>query len=320
MAENDFLVGGDGSIGLGGGITGNFLHFSRMGGDLEMNPHNTVHGMVGGAGFMSDPYLAALDPIFWLHHCNVDRLWQAWMSTPGKTMVRDPRWLNGPADRAFIVPAVGGNAPGIKFTARDTLKGGKFFPTYDNLTKGTGVTPGAVAVARVGMGPPAQQKVELVGASAAGIKVGANVARSRVDLEPTATASGVAAIGATEVGEKVVRFYLALESVRGSAPSPVLDVYVNLPEGADPKGHPELNAGRLTLFGLNVASAPDGDHAGSGLGFKLDITDIAARLEAAGDFDPDHLRVTLVPVEGITEESPVTVDRISVLKRSGVVN
>src|SRR5215470_6262983 len=78
--EDDFLVGNDGSIGYGGGITGDFAQFSGSTGDVENNPHNTVHRLIGGDnGFMADPILAGLDPIFWLHHANVDRLWQAWM-------------------------------------------------------------------------------------------------------------------------------------------------------------------------------------------------------------------------------------------------
>ncbi|PTT87278.1 oxidase, partial [Pseudomonas sp. HMWF005] len=106
-------------------------------------------------------------------------------------------------------------------------------------------------------------------------------------------------------------------SVRGSAPSPLLDVYVNLPDGANPVLDPDRYAGSLTLFGLNVASEKDGEH--NGLGYTIDITDLAQRLTAAGDFDPNHLRVTLVPVEQISDEAPITVERISVLKRSGVV-
>jgi tyrosinase len=32
---------------------------------------------------MSDPNLAARDPIFWLHHCNIDRLWNRWLALGG---------------------------------------------------------------------------------------------------------------------------------------------------------------------------------------------------------------------------------------------
>ncbi|MGY0232095.1 tyrosinase family protein [Longispora urticae] len=41
------------------------------------NLHNRVHNWVGGtmAGFGSPN-----DPVFWLHHCNVDRLWAQWQA------------------------------------------------------------------------------------------------------------------------------------------------------------------------------------------------------------------------------------------------
>ena len=37
---------------------------------------------------------APLDPIFWLHHCNIDRLWEAWLrrATTNKNPT-DPTWL-----------------------------------------------------------------------------------------------------------------------------------------------------------------------------------------------------------------------------------
>jgi tyrosinase len=45
---------------------------------LESAPHNNIHNAVGGGfGFMSE-LMAPVDPIFWLHHANVDRLWDLW--------------------------------------------------------------------------------------------------------------------------------------------------------------------------------------------------------------------------------------------------
>ncbi|MFM0139850.1 tyrosinase family protein [Caballeronia grimmiae] len=43
---------------------------------LENAPHNPVHDIIGG--FMADISSAPVDPIFYLHHCNIDRLWSAW--------------------------------------------------------------------------------------------------------------------------------------------------------------------------------------------------------------------------------------------------
>jgi tyrosinase len=47
---------------------------------FEGAPHNPVHDIIGGAmTTMESP----LDPIFWLHHANVDRLWVAWVAAAG---------------------------------------------------------------------------------------------------------------------------------------------------------------------------------------------------------------------------------------------
>jgi len=46
-------------------------------GSLEQ-PHNTVHLIVGGIGHMMDNDYASFDPIFYLHHCNIDRLLAFW--------------------------------------------------------------------------------------------------------------------------------------------------------------------------------------------------------------------------------------------------
>ncbi|HEY0489446.1 MAG TPA: tyrosinase family protein [Telluria sp.] len=54
-------------------------------GILEAKPHNSVHRCVGSRdcnfvearGFMTD-MLSPVDPIFFLHHANMDRLWDVW--------------------------------------------------------------------------------------------------------------------------------------------------------------------------------------------------------------------------------------------------
>ncbi|HET6571752.1 MAG TPA: tyrosinase family protein [Solirubrobacterales bacterium] len=46
------------------------------------NIHNGIHGYVGGT--MGDPNTSAYDPIFWAHHCMIDRLWYLWqLEHPG---------------------------------------------------------------------------------------------------------------------------------------------------------------------------------------------------------------------------------------------
>ncbi len=48
--------------------------------------HNRVHAWVGGdMGVGTSPN----DPVFYLNHCNVDRLWEAWMIERGRTYLPD---------------------------------------------------------------------------------------------------------------------------------------------------------------------------------------------------------------------------------------
>ena len=53
-------------------------------GAMESQAHDLVHDAVGGDdGNIGDPRTAAHDPIFWLHHANVDRLWNRWLDIAG---------------------------------------------------------------------------------------------------------------------------------------------------------------------------------------------------------------------------------------------
>lgn len=43
-------------------------------------PHNTLHDVIGGdGGNMGDISISAFDPLFWLHHCNMDRHFYTWL-------------------------------------------------------------------------------------------------------------------------------------------------------------------------------------------------------------------------------------------------
>lgn len=54
--------------------------FSEFTNDIE-TPHDWFHGWVGGN--MGSVAYAAFDPIFWFHHCNVDRQWAVWQLLNG---------------------------------------------------------------------------------------------------------------------------------------------------------------------------------------------------------------------------------------------
>ncbi len=48
---------------------------------LEDGAHNTVHGLIGGdRGDMNDIEFSPNDPVFWMHHAFVDKLWADWQN------------------------------------------------------------------------------------------------------------------------------------------------------------------------------------------------------------------------------------------------
>ena len=74
---------------------------------LEGLPHNKVHNYIGSVGLL-DPgpygnmtnFLSPIDPIFFLHHANFDRLWDVWTrSRSGSTYPTSPPiriWIRSP--------------------------------------------------------------------------------------------------------------------------------------------------------------------------------------------------------------------------------
>jgi len=82
---------------------------------LECLPHNQIHGDIGG--WMGNVCTAAQDPVFFVHHANIDRLWSHWLaqgsrSDPGN----DPTWTN----KTSIFFDENGNQ--VKMSACDVLR------------------------------------------------------------------------------------------------------------------------------------------------------------------------------------------------------
>jgi hypothetical protein len=88
--------------GLGGGIADEDPSTRGL---LESYPHDQIHRAVGGiidsstgqptVGAMATPPTAGFDPIFSVHHANIDRLWVEWSCMSGK------KWGKLPSDYWF---------------------------------------------------------------------------------------------------------------------------------------------------------------------------------------------------------------------------
>lgn len=101
------FFGEDEASGLGGGV---YDDNPDTRGILEQAPHDQIHRAVGGIvigtdgegnstgsiGGMAIPMTAGFDPIFPIHHANIDRLWMVWSCMNGKTWgpLPDQEWFD----------------------------------------------------------------------------------------------------------------------------------------------------------------------------------------------------------------------------------
>jgi tyrosinase len=324
-----------GSTGFGGVNTG-FSHGGSIHGGIETQPHDYVHGLVGGGlseqqpGLMSDPDTAGLDPIFWLHHCNIDRLWEVWRQNPTTDVdPTDANWLNGPASigqRAFILPMPGGKT--FTYTPGEMSDLSKLGYDYDDVSAPTGPSPLVARLQRFGVGPaaaaaavrsaPMAKTVELLGANQESIRLSGTEATSSVALDTTvrdkvsASMSAVAAATATAPD----RVFLNLENVRGLSDATAFNVYIAVPDGEDPANYPDHLAGSIALFGVRKASMANDTHAGDGLTFVLEISDIIDRLHLSGALDAGQLHVRLVARKPVPDAAQISIGRISLFRQS----
>jgi tyrosinase len=335
--SNDLYTGNDANTpppGFGGPETG-FSHGGGTSGNLENNPHNLVHVYVGGNspdgqtyGLMSDPGLAGLDPIFYLHHANIDRMWAVWNQNPANTNPTDLNWLNGPAaigEHEFVMPMPDGSS--WVYTPQQMSSLSQLNYTYDSLpTPAPAAAPfvqrltrlgATAAAAKVEQGATvtAGKNVELVGANQGALSIKGSGARTAVKLDTDVRRKVSASLARASETAAPDRVFLNLENVRGTRDAHVLSVYINLPEGAKPSDHPELLAGSVGLFGLRSASLKDSKHAGQGLDFVLEITNIIDALHLNNALDVESLDVRIVPHQAVPEQAQITIGRVSIYRQ-----
>jgi tyrosinase len=340
--------GGGGPTGFGGPQTA-FQHDGTDNGQLERQPHNGVHGLVGGQkpgtnptdprsyGLMSMPDTAGLDPIFWLHHANIDRLWVVWRQRTSTHLdPTDAAWLTGPASRSFAMPRP--NGTGYTFTAHDVVDTKTLGYTYDDTSDPLGGTHRLMArLNRLAL-PPAMANAqeiavaerkpsELLGSNKTAVRISGPPVETAVRLDTdvkdklirsfsarTFAAPTAAPAGGTAPIEPD-RVFLTLENIRGANDSAVFYVYIDLPKDAKPEDNPDHLAGVVSLFGVRKASNTDSPHGGNGINETIEITDVIDKLHLSHKLDADQLNIRFVSRTEISPEDGISVGGVSVYRQ-----
>ncbi|KAF4951188.1 hypothetical protein FGADI_7679 [Fusarium gaditjirri] len=102
--------------------------------------HNSVHDFTGGGsdragiGHMGSVPVAAFDPVFWLHHCNIDRLLHLWQcSNPGNWFHQKPGQEVKDSPQKDLVPFHASSEPDDFFNSNKVRHIDALNYTYDYM-------------------------------------------------------------------------------------------------------------------------------------------------------------------------------------------
>ncbi|CAH0337457.1 hypothetical protein FVB9288_03219 [Flavobacterium sp. CECT 9288] len=281
-------------------------------------------------GLMADPGLAGLDPIFFLHHANIDRMWAAWNETGKNENPKDLNWLHGPraqGNSQFAMP-LDSSGKSWYYTPEDVnsttdlkyYNQALYSYTYDDLSltsyskvpPATAVEKSVLRLSKLGVtvNPndhpmPSKSNAELVGASSNSIKLNSGTTQASVALDASAWKTVSKSLLKASLSEMPDEVYLLLENVTGTNNANFLSVFVN---GTLVK--------TVSLFGIRMASMKNTAHGGSGLTFKFNITSIVDDLHLANNLTLEALHVEIKTSNPLPNNSEITVGRIGIY-RSG---
>ncbi|MGN6276345.1 MAG: tyrosinase family protein [Solirubrobacterales bacterium] len=317
-----------------GGAPEEVRQFGQNGGIFEITPHGTVHDSVGGqTGWMSDIRKAAKDPIFWLHHCNIDRIWSQWIAQGGgRRNPGEAAWLDQPFH--FFDP----EGKEVSKTCREVVHTEALHYKYDAVdgepaaasAQAGGAPPPASAPAqeeKLAVSAPADppsQPPKIVGASTEKVTLAGTPAAIPVEIDERAREE----VREASTEEDPRRLYLNIEDIEGDAhPGTPYGIYVNLPENADSETRAKHHIGNLSFFGAGFGGEPVKDEPAHSQRVRIVVGPLLRALGDGKHFDEGEINVTFLPllpnppegagddslkeVQEQAEEAPVHIGRVS---------
>jgi tyrosinase len=277
-----------------------FLGGGQFQQSVQQTPHNAVHSTIGGDMGLFET--AGQDPIFWLHHCNIDRLWEKWLAQGGGRVnpTGDATWMN--TNFTFVDE----NKNFVQMSGDDVLYTINQL-NYQYEDPRTCVPPWWYYLVASASFTLASQRARLLSSFVLARNVKPTPDQARIDLriDDGDTRERLAKSLTLDLLSKAVeggpRYSLVFEGLQTDAPlDGYFEVYVGLPRDGKPDPDGPHYVGNLTLFGADSRSrqlhrgAHDG-HGDAGEQVTFDLTESLKRLVERGDLK-NEVTVTLVPM------------------------
>jgi len=236
---------------------------------------------------------AGLDPIFWLHHSNIDRLWNDWIALGGgRANPTNAAWLN----QSFTFHDENGAV--VNMTGAEVVdSAAQLGYVYDNAPSLS--TMAMTADTPPPTPPPPSQPPELVAATEQPLEL--TGAPAAVSLTLDEGSRGMAADAAEDASRRLL---VTVEDIQGEhAPGYGYAVFVDAPGATDDITRERRHIGNVSFFGLETMNNPDVEHEGPpGLRHVFDATAAIDALREQRKWDPGEVTVTFEPLTAIPPE------------------
>jgi tyrosinase len=261
---------------------GDFGSGQSASGELEVTPHNFVHRWVEGVMASGE---SPLDPIFWLHHCNVDRLYSEWLRGDGHASPSAATWRN----QAFNdFSNRQGQAAGSAFNCENMLNTDNLHYRYDVHSQESDAPESAPA--RMRWVPITDFTGNQAAVDDGTLTYALKAPEADASLESLDTA-----IRATD--KQLIR--LRLEGVTPPRDQDVsVRVFVNCenPSPQTPISDPSY-VGSFTFFDAPHANGEHDDHHGHSRNVILNATSAFRKLYGDEAIPGDDVKVNVIPVK-----------------------
>jgi len=272
---------------------------------LNALPHGQVHTAVGGG--MANFQQAAQDPIFWLHHCNIDRLWELWLGRGAGRVnpITDPIWRTTPFqfydENGGTVMLTGEKIVDTacqlhyQYESDDCGKVIVFDPRWWERLSHIRLPSAAIAAKLDSLGarPPLPAPQSLTQAQQP-IQLGAKPVQVALPVSD----EGKRILATWSRGESGGHINLVLDDIQvQGTPRVAYEVYINLPTDVRNPEYTGPNfVGAVNLFGPSSRDM----HAAKPESQIIPLSLVYLRLREAERWSDDTVRVTFMP-RGLTE-------------------
>ena len=285
--------------------------YAKLGftGRLECVPHDMVHDSVGG--WMGNVPSAAGDPLFYVHHCQIDRLYATWESKSGvsynwgtdATQPDQNTWETRPA--SFVDE----NGTLIQVKLGGAVNTGTLGYSYDTLA-----APPPTQIASLRAAPLSASANPVIRTEMRSnnftVKSGGATTTLVPELAATAQATG---------NNNPTTLVLDDIKLLRRPPAP-LSVFINLPKGTAPELNGPYYVGTLNLFNFDLGTGGVMNHGDQGMAMpaaaaRFNVVNVLQRQRASGVWRGGPVTVTITTIGADTAGTTtyVTIGSVSLV-------